>query len=279
MLSLDSIVAYCALAALQGALVAVQRPARAAAYDRLRSPAWALVLPGALLVGTFGVLAVPGSATGLAVLAAVAMPLLVGLAMLDVVRGPRLLWFAALPVVATVAVTLHAWPGQLAAAVLTGLGCLTIGAALVRLTPLPWLAAGIAAMCVTDVVLLGTGVGQPAAAELGAALSNGGIPDFHRVKLGSMSKDYPDVVLAAVLGAAVAGSAHRLTAAVLVTLMVCANGVFLAVADMLPGTVPVALAAVVVALLELRGRTFQRSSRRQRRRAAVLMRLELVPER
>jgi hypothetical protein len=99
------------------------------------------------------------------------------------------------------------------------------------------------------------------------------------VKLGSMSKDYPDVVLAAVLGAAVAGSAHRLTAAVLVTLMVCANGVFLAVADMLPGTVPVALAAVVVALLELRGRTFQRSPRRQRRRAGVLMRPELVPER
>ena len=62
-----SIAAYCGLAALQGVLVMLPRPAASGAWNRAaRSPGWALVLPGALMVGTFGVLggarlAQPGS--------------------------------------------------------------------------------------------------------------------------------------------------------------------------------------------------------------------------
>jgi hypothetical protein len=160
MLSPGEIVAYCTLAALQGSLVMLPRASSPVAWDRLRSAAWALVLPGALIVGTFGVLAVPGSATWLAVLAAVATPVLVALAVLGVVRGSRRLWLAVVAALGVAAVSLGSWPADLAASVLTALGCLTLGAALTRLTPLPWLAAGIAAMSILDVALLATGIGH-----------------------------------------------------------------------------------------------------------------------
>jgi hypothetical protein len=255
---LGDLLAYCALAALEGALVLLPRPSRSAVYKRLRSPLWALVLPCALMVGTFGVLDVPHGATGLAVLAAVATPVLVGLAVIGVVRGPRRAWLTALPVLG-VAAMLHSWPAALAATALTALGCLTLGATLVRLTPLRWLAAGIAAMCIMDVVLLGSGVGQPAAHQLEIALSHSSLPEFHRAQLGSMNRDYPDLVLAAVLGAVLAGHARQLTAAVIVTVLAAANGLLFLVADILPATVPLGVAAALVLALERRSQRRRRS--------------------
>ena len=64
-----------------------------------------------------------------------------------------------------------------------------------------------------------------------------------------MNRDYPDLVLAAVLGAILAGHARQLTAAALVTVLASANGLFFLFADMLPATVPTGLAALVVLLL------------------------------
>jgi hypothetical protein len=217
MLSPAGIVAYCTLAALQGVLVALPRPADSAVWNRLRSPGWALVLPGSLLVGTFGVLAVPRFATALAVLAAITTPVLAALAVTKFARGSRVAWLVALPALGVGIVGHWSWPAALAASILTALGCLTLGAALVRLTPLRWLAAGIAAMCVLDVLLLATGVGQPAPALLDNALSNSRLPDFHQAQLGPITKDYPDLVLTAVLGSMLAGrAALQRTAAVLV---------------------------------------------------------------
>jgi hypothetical protein len=254
------VVEYCTLAMVQGALVALPRPAASVVWSRLRSPGWALVLPGALIVGTFGVLAVPGTATGLAVLAAVATPVLIGLAVIGVVRGSRWAWLAALPLLAAGALALHSWPAALAASVLTALGCLPLGAALVRLTPLPWLAIGIAVMCAVDVSLLGMGIGQPAAVQLHSALSDSAVPAFHQAQLGTVSKDYPDLVLAAVLGSTLAGNARQLAAAVLVAVLVSANGLFFMLADTLPGTVPLGVAAAVVVVLERRDRAPRRPS-------------------
>jgi hypothetical protein len=247
------LVAYCCLAAVEGALVLLPRPSGSTVWSRLRSPFWALVLPSGLMVGTFGVLDVPHGATGLAVLAAVATPVLAPLAVMGVVRGPRRAWLAALVVLGG-AMTLPSWPGQFAATAITALGCLSLGAALVRLTPLRWLAAGIAGMCVVDVVLLATGVGQPAAHQLEHALSHSGLPEFHRAQLGSMNRDYPDLVLAAVLGAVLAGNARQQAAAVLVTVLASANGLLFLVADILPATVPLGVAAMLVLGLERRSR-------------------------
>ena len=261
--SLGEIIAYCTLAALQGTLVFLPRPARRG-WNPLRSPAWALTLPAALIVGTFGVLEVPGGATGLALLAAVTTPLLAGMAVVWVVRGSRRAWLVALPLLGLGALTMHAWPAQLATSGLAALGCLTVGAALVRLTPLPWLAAGIFAMCIVDVALLASGPGQPAAGLLENALSHSALPEFHRAQLGSMNRDYPDLVLAAVLGTVLAGNARQLTAAVLVGVLASANGLLFLVADILPGTVPLAVAAAVVVLLERRSAAKRRPSQGRR---------------
>ena len=247
MIATGHVLAFCALASLQGALVALPRPRRRGHRSRLRSPLWALVLPGALLVGTFGVLAVPGSATALAVLAAGATPLLGGLAVVHVVPGSRVAWLAALPAMAAAALLLHSWPAALAASLLTALGCLALGALLVRLTPLPWLVLGIAVMCVVDVVLIVTGPGQPASQQLQLAFAHGPIPALHHAQIGSFSSDYPDLVLAAVLGAVLAGDTRQFRAGVLVAALVSASGLLFMVADMLPGTVPLAVAAAVVA--------------------------------
>jgi hypothetical protein len=263
MLSPEEFVAYCGLAALQGILVVLPRPGGSARWRRLRSPAWALVLPASLMVGTFGVLDVPHGATGLAVLAALATPVLVVLAVIGVVRGPRRVWLAALPVLG-VGVALHSWPAQLAATALTALGCLALGAALVRLTPLSWLAAGIAAMCIVDVALLGAGVGQPAAHQLETALSHSSLPEFHRAQLGAMNRDYPDLVLAAVFGTVLAGHARQLTAAALVAVLASANGLFFLFADILPATVPLGVAAATVFVLEQWRGTARRPARKQR---------------
>jgi hypothetical protein len=264
----EEYITYCGMAAIQGMLVLLPRPAGSAGWSRLRSPAWALVLPAALMVGTFGVRDVPHGATDLAVLAAVATPVLVVIAAIGVVRGPRWAWLAALPLLGA-GVALHSWPAQLSATALTALGCLTLGAALVRLTPLPWLAAGIAAMCIVDVVLLGAGVGQPAAHQLETALRHSQLPEFHRAQLGSMNRDYPDLVLAAVLGAALAGHARQATAAVLAVVLSCANGLFFLVADMLPATVPLGVAAAAIFVLERRRGKARRPVARPQRPVAV----------
>jgi hypothetical protein len=267
MLSPEQFVDYCGLAAIQGMLVLLPRPGGLARWGRLRSPAWALVLPCSLMVGTFGVLAVPHGATGLAVLAAVATPVLVVLAATGVVRGPRWVWLVALPILGA-GVVLHSWSAPLATTALTALGCLTLGAALVRLTPLPWLVAGVAAMCIVDVVLLAIGVGAPAAHQLEVALSHSPLPEFHRAQLGSMNRDYPDLVLAAVLGAVLAGNARQSTAALLVAVLAAANGLFFLVADILPATVPLGIAAATVFVLERRRGTSRRpDSKGQRPRA------------
>ena len=158
--------------------------------------------------------------------------------------------------------TLHSWPAGLAATALTALGCLTLGAALVRLTPLRWLAIGIAAMCIVDFVLLAAGIGQPAAAQLEIALRHSPLPEFHRAQIGSMNRDYPDLVLSAVLGTVLAGHARQLTAAVLVAVLSSANGLFFLVADILPATIPLGVAAGVIVVLERRGASTRRPSTR-----------------
>ena len=210
---------------------------------------WALVLPCALVVGTFGVLAVPESATALAALAAGATPVLGGLAVLHVVPwlSPRLAGGAADHGRRGAAAPLLAGGSRREPADRPRLP--GAGALLVRLTPLPWLVLGIAVMCVVDVVLIVTGPGQPAANQLQLAFAEGPIPGLHHAQIGSFTSDYPDLVLAAVLGAVLAGDARQFRAGFLVAALVSASGLLFMVADILPGTVPLAVAAAVVAVV------------------------------
>lgn len=220
---------------------------------QLRSPGWALVAPGSLLVGTFGVLALPSLATGLAILAAIATPLLAVIAAVAVVHGSHRTLLLVPLALAAVAIACTGLAAELAASLLTALGCLTLGAALVRLTPVRWLQLGIVSMGVIDVLLLAMGIGQPAAASLRDAL--GGIhPTLHRAELGPISTDYPDLVLAAILGGIVAGRGIQRRAAVLVAILAGTYASLLTFAEILPATVPLVVALLLVEWGPLLGR-------------------------
>jgi hypothetical protein len=247
---------FVGLATIQGALVALPSPVALERLDRLRSPAWALVAPASLLIGTFGVLALPSMATGLAILAAVATPVLAAIAVASVVHGGRLCLILLPLVLGVVALASTGIASEVAATLLTALGCLTLGAALVRLTPTRALQLGLLMMVLVDVLLLALGIGQPAAALLSDAL-NGSQPAFHHAELGTASVDYPDLVLAAILGGIVAGRAAQPRAALLVAVLAAAYSGLLLVADMLPATVPLVLALGLLEFGPLRGRTYQ----------------------
>ena len=60
LVNVGSASAYVALATIQGGLVALPSPVTLDRLRRLRSPAWALAAPAAIVIGTFGVLALPG---------------------------------------------------------------------------------------------------------------------------------------------------------------------------------------------------------------------------
>jgi hypothetical protein len=233
------------LATIEGALVALPSPAALKRLAPLRSPAWALVAPGSLLVGTFGVLALPALATGLAILAVVATPLLAAIAVASVVHGRRRALLLLPLVLGVVALACTGLAREFAATLLTSLGCLTLGAALVRLTPTRALHLGLVAMALVDFALLALGVGQPAADLLGDAL-NGSQPVFHYAELGPATIDYPDLVLAAILGGVVSGRANQHKAAVIVAVLSSAYSFLLVIADVVPATVPLVLALGVV---------------------------------
>lgn len=233
--------AAAAPALLQGALVALPRGDALGSLRRLRSPAWAAALPGGIVVGTFGPLGVHSFALGLILLASLATPPLAAVAVLGVMRGPR----AALAPLALVACLLAAFAGgvsgQLSGAVLTALGALAVGAALARLIPSGWVLAGFACMGAVDVTLIAMGFGQPAAAVISHAASHAPGPVLDHAHVGRVVLDYPDLVLAAVLGGFVAGQRGQLCAAALVTVLAAASLVLAPAHTMWPATVPVAM--------------------------------------
>jgi hypothetical protein len=240
-----TVIAFVAVAAIQGGLVALPRSLAFRSLSRLRSPAWALLGPGSLLFGTFGVLAVPRLATGLAILAVIATPVLAAIAVVAVVHGGRPVLLLVPLALGAVALAGSGVPAQLAASLLTALGCLTLGAAIARLTPARWLQLGVLSMAAVDVLLLALGIGQPAAALLAHALDGVG-PTFHRAQVGTMSQDYPDLVLAAVVGGVVAGRSIQPRVALLVAVLAIANGGLLVFASVVPATVGPMLALAIV---------------------------------
>jgi hypothetical protein len=240
------------LALVQGALVAAPRRGALAPLERVRSPAWAVVLPGSIVLGTFGPLAAPSSAIWLAAAAALAAPPLAGVAALAVVRGRRA-WAVGLAFAATVLAVVAGGPsGELSATVVTVLACLALGAALARLIPAPWILAGVLSMAVVDAGLLACGAGQPAAALIvGGSAPHGEV--FDSVRIGQLMVDYPDLVLAATLGAFLADQRGQRRGAVLVAAFATLCFVLTPRGGIWPATVPMALT-----LLSLRAASLPR---------------------
>ncbi|HWE10507.1 MAG TPA: hypothetical protein VG325_14235 [Solirubrobacteraceae bacterium] len=238
-------------AILEASLVIVPQAEPFRRLGRLRSPLWTMLLPGSIIVGTFGLIALPRSASAALLASAVTTPLLALVAVVSVVRARRLL----LPVAAAagaLALLATGRAGQTGAAVVTALACLTIGAALQRLIPARWLLAGVVAMSVADIVLLAVGPGYHQTVVLAAAASTFHGPSFTGARVGGTTIGYPDLFLAALLGTYLAGSGSQRLGALLLAGLVMAYDSLLSPGVLLPATVPIAVTLIVVILLRRR---------------------------
>ncbi len=240
---------------LQAAVVAAPRPApRLPWLERLRGPAWAAVPIVSIVLVVFAIRFVSDTATGLTYLALLAVPPLAAVALAWAARGPRpgrvrTGWAIGI----TAALFAIAWAfhrslaGGAAAALLSGLSCVTLGVLLAAVAPPGWLKLGIVAMAVADTWLVVSDLLQAPNAALIAAHPGGGLPQLQGEVFGTVTMGYGDLFVAALLGALMAGDVRRQRGAALLTLGLAAvfDLLFLVLAE-LPATVPVALALIVL---------------------------------
>jgi hypothetical protein len=252
------------LGLLQAAFVALPQARRFAWLDGFRSPWWALV-PALSIVVVVGIVAWEGeSATALSWLALVAVPPFAVLALGWLVRGGQPAWaLAVAPLFALAWASPDSLAGETAATALTALGCIGLGWLLVSVAPAKWLKLGIYAMAAIDVWFVAADLLQGPNAVLTAA-APAELPRLQVVHFGSAVMGFGDLFIAATLGcllalpadgpkrgAGVSFSARRqLWAAALVAVLALSFDLLFFAVDLLPATVPVALALALVELWE-----------------------------
>jgi hypothetical protein len=255
------------LLALQAATVAAPRvPPGIQRLSRLAGRAWALIPLASLVVVVFAIRYVSTTATGLTYLALVAVPPLAAAALGWAMRGARPAAILVVPVLFGLAwAERTALSGELAAALLSALSCVTLAVLLAAVTPAGWLKVGIVAMAAADTWLVVSDLLQAPNATLVAAHPSGGLPSLQSELFGTASMGYGDLFAAALLGTTLARHAARQRAAALLVFGLAAvfDLLFLVVAE-LPATVPVAVAMLV---LEAQAR-WQVSARGRRSRRA-----------
>jgi hypothetical protein len=246
------------LVGVQSALVALPQGRPPAGVERLAGRlsgrGWALVPLASIVLVVVAIRTAGATADGLAWLALIAVPPLAAAALGAAMRGGR-------PALALLAVPLFAiawWGresllGEGGAVLLSALSCVTLGVLLTAVAPHGWLKLGIVAMAVVDAYLVGTALLQPANDVLNAAAPPAHLPQLQRALFGDALIGYGDLFVAGVFGAivgaetrdarAAGGSQGRWAFAVLV--LALAFDLLFLVFDVLPATVPVALALLL----------------------------------
>lgn len=245
------------LTAAQAACVALPAAGLPFWLRRLRTGAWALVLPLSVAVVVGAIALVPWTADALTWIALILVPIGCALALGWAMRGARL-WLAAL----TVPLLALAWAypderiGQVATIVLIVGSAVTLGRLLAGGAPLSLLKAGVVAMAIVDAILVFSNNLQASNSVLVAAAPGLGLPQLQSASFGHASLGYGDFFAAAVVGGVLAAErAPQLTSAVaLLAVSLVWDQLFL-VYDVLPATVPPALILVAVEVLRRRGRT------------------------
>jgi hypothetical protein len=250
------------LLTVQASLVCLAGPEAPDWLRRVARSAWAWILPGSLGLTVALLALLPAAADGYTWLALLATPPLAYCALAG--RSHGRLGAAVL----TGVLLALAWAergmlsGQAAALAITALSCLTLGAWLSRLAPVRALKVGIVAMAVLDAVLVFSHGLQHPNDVLNAAAPPAGLPRLQLAEFGSAAIGYGDLFIAAVLGGVLAVQAGERRRAALLTITFAATfDLLFLVTDVLPATVPVALALVVNEALErrpLRGRRARR---------------------
>jgi hypothetical protein len=251
------------LVSVQSALVALPRgglpvgrvSARVDALaQRLAGRGWALIPLASIVLVVVAIRAAGATADGLTWLALIAVPPLAAAALGATMRGGR-------PALALLAVPLFAlawWRretllGEGAAVLLSALSCVTLGVLLAAVAPRGWLKLGIVAMAAVDAYLVGSELLQPANDVLNAAAPPAHLPQLQRALFGDALIGYGDLFVAGVFGAIVAaegriGSRESPTPwcwALTVLALSAAFDLLFLVFDVLPATVPVAVALLL----------------------------------
>ena len=234
--------AYLLLCALQAATVAL--PVRALRLPLPASRAGALV-PVVVIAVTSLALATSAEAARTAVdLASIGTPI-AALAAALVVPRPLRLPVGVLAVAAT-AVAFSA-SGDAGRCVAIALACATFAALVAPLAPVRLLQLAILATATADVALVLSRQMARAADALAQAPAPAGLPRFQDATLGPAAMGYGDLFLAALLGALIArgGTGRRPVVALALLAGGAAFGLLFLRTDLLPATVPVAVAMVV----------------------------------
>jgi hypothetical protein len=250
------------LSVVQGALVALVGDGRAIprlewVMDR-RSPLWAAILPLSVIVFVLvAQAAARASAKSLTYLALAAVPILAALALGWLARGARPLLLALTP-----ALFALAWAdrgglaGESAALALSALSCVALGTLFAVLTPARWLALGVVLMACVDSALVISELLQHPNEVLTAAHPASGLPRLQAAIFGSATMGYGDLFVAGIVGGMLArgfGRMLQLRGAILVTVLALVFDLLFFAVNVLPATVPVALALVVLMVARRRG--------------------------
>jgi prepilin signal peptidase PulO-like enzyme (type II secretory pathway) len=247
--SLDFPVSSVCLCAAQAGTVAL--PCTAPTRVRVRSAAWAIVPLASIVVAVVAVRAAAGAASMLTYLSLAAVPPLAALALARAVRwGRRGLALLVIPLFALAWIARDDIAGQAAAVVLSMLACVALAVLLTQVAPVRWLKLGILLTAVGDVAMIGAHYLQPAQHLLNFATPSFDLPAFQRVLFSGVVMGFGDFFLAALLGAVLAIEGRRYQdRAALITfgLALLFDLLFVAI-PVLPATVPVAVALLVVEL-------------------------------
>ena len=252
-MSLDFPLSSVCLCAAQAGTVAL--PCTAPTVVRVKKALWGLVPLASIVVVVFAVRQAPGAAALLTYLSLAAVPPLAALALARGVRWSRRgFGVLVVPLFALAWIERANVAGQAAAVVLSILACVTLAIVLTQLAPLRWIKVGILLTALGDVVMIGAHYLQPAQHLLDFASPGLALPAFQRVLLSGVVMGFGDFFVAALLGAVLAAEGRRYQdrAALLTFALALVFDLLFIAIPVVPATVPVAIALVVV---ERRART------------------------
>ncbi|MFZ2013324.1 MAG: hypothetical protein WAV00_05845 [Nocardioides sp.] len=253
------------LISTQAALVLGPRPPAPAFLHRLRSGAWAWVLPISLGGTVALVAAFPGLAPSLTYLSLVALPIL-AIPALATWRGPAVGVAAAATLFALSWVAQGSLIGQGAAVAITALSCATLASYLCAVAPPRLVKVAIVVMAALDAYLVFGQLLEAPNNAINAASPGSGLPQLQMAAFGSALVGYGDLLIAATLGGVLVSRTMRRRGALLVLGCSVVFDLLFLVVGTLPATVPVAAALVI---LEVRARRVRSGARTVTREAPV----------
>jgi hypothetical protein len=247
---------------IQAACVALPAAGLPGFLDRFRGSGWALVLPVSILFVIGAISVLPGTADVITWIALIGVPIGCALALGWAARGARApVALLAAPLLALAWTRQDAEVGQLATSLLIAGSAITLGRLLAGATPLGWLKAGVYALALIDAILVFSGSLQGPNDILVSAVPAPDLPQLQSAAFGSMSIGYGDFFIAAVVGGILAAEGRpQLAAAAAALLFSLAWDQLFLIYDVLPATIPPALALLCVEAV---------SRRAERRRMAL----------